>query len=478
MNEPLRILMLEDCDYDAEIVSELLKRKQLNFSSRVVMDKDSFVAALHDFKPDLILSDNSMPQFSATEALEIVTQRALYIPFILITGTVSEEFAANIIKLGADDYILKDRLTRLPGAIEAAIQKKQSEAAMKLKEEEINFKANLLATVGQAIVATDLDGKVIYWNNGAEKIYGWSVAEATGQNIRELTPSLQAREEGNEIMSVLEKGNSWSGEFVVKRKDGVDFPVFVTNSPIYDQQGKLAGVIGVSNDISERKNAEHELKILEEQILNQKVQQQKKISRAIIKAQEQERNRIGQELHDNITQILAGTKLFLSNAALKHESISALINYPIQLIENSIDEIRLLSSKHVTPLRNVNLKELVEVLVNNLNKSTSIKTSLVYNVSTAMLEDEFKLNIYRIIQEQINNIVKHAAPQHVIIVIEETGRLINIEVKDDGKGFDLNIKRKGIGISNMINRIESFNGKIIIESAIGSGARINVSMPF
>ncbi|MEO6723550.1 MAG: PAS domain S-box protein [Ferruginibacter sp.] len=478
MNKPLRILMLEDSDYDAEIVSELLKKKQLNFHSKLVMDRESFITALDEFDPDLILSDNSMPQFSATEALEIVNQRTRYVPFILITGTVSEEFAANIIKLGADDYILKDRLTRLPGAIEAALQKKQSKAAIKLKEAEINFKANLLATVGQAIIATDLEGKIIYWNNGAEKMYGWTVIEASGRNIAEITPSLQAWEKEDAIMKVLQQGNSWSGEFMVTRKDGVNFPVFVTNSPIYDQEGKLTGIIGVSNDISERKIAERELKMLEQQISNQKVQEQKKITRAIIKAQEQERNRIGQELHDNITQILAGTKLFLSNAALKNESVSALIEYPVQLIENSINEIRLLSSKHVTPLRNINLKELIEVLVDNLNTSTSIKTSLVYNVSTALLEDEFKLNIYRIIQEQINNIAKHAAAENVIIVVEETGNLINIEVKDDGKGFDLNLKRKGIGISNMINRVESFNGKIAIESAIANGSRISVSMPF
>src|SRR3989337_447774 len=226
---PLRILMLEDDLIDADIVQWALK-EHFPCLFNVAGNKEAYCEALDQFQADLILADNAFPRFNAKEALEMVLERSLNIPFILVTGTVSEEFAANIIKLGADDYILKDRLTRLPGAIEAAMQKKQSEAAMKLKEAEINFKANLLATVGQAIIATDLDGKVIYWNNAAEKMYGWTVNEALSKNIAALTPSLKSWEKEDAIMKVLKHGNSWSGEFMVTRKDGVDFLVFVTNS--------------------------------------------------------------------------------------------------------------------------------------------------------------------------------------------------------------------------------------------------------
>ncbi|MEJ7586548.1 MAG: ATP-binding protein [Ferruginibacter sp.] len=154
-----------------------------------------------------------------------------------------------------------------------------------------------------------------------------------------------------------------------------------------------------------------------------------------------------------------------------------LVKYPIQLIENSIEEIRLLSSKSVTPLRNINLEKLVEVLVDNLNKTTAINTLFVYAVNTHLLADELKLNIYRIIQEQLNNIIKHAAPENVSIHIEDTDSHIIIDVKDDGKGFDLAKDRKGIGISNMINRIESFNGKMEIDTSIGNGCRVRVTMP-
>ncbi len=124
----------------------------------------------------------------------------------------------------------------------------------------IKFDADLLNHVGQAVMATDLQGKVIYWNNAAEEIYGWSSAEAMGQNIVVLTPAEQSEEQANEIMKELSGGNSWSGEFLVKRKDGSIFPAYVTDSPIIDSNGKLTGIIGISNDITERKSAEESLR--------------------------------------------------------------------------------------------------------------------------------------------------------------------------------------------------------------------------
>ncbi len=126
----------------------------------------------------------------------------------------------------------------------------------------IKFKSDLLSHVGQAAIATDLQGKVSYWNNAAEKIYGWSPDEAVGQNIAVLTSSRQTKEQAKEIMKELNAGNSWSGEFLVKRKDGSIFPAYVTEAPIMDSDGKLTGIIGISNDITERKRIEMESEVM------------------------------------------------------------------------------------------------------------------------------------------------------------------------------------------------------------------------
>lgn len=119
-------------------------------------------------------------------------------------------------------------------------------------DKENRFKANLLNTIGQAAVATDLNGIVNYWNKAAEYIYGWTEQEAIGRNIVDLTPSVSTKNQAIQIMESLKQGSSWSGEFRVQRKNGTHFTAFVTDSPVYDAHQNLAGIIGISSDITEK----------------------------------------------------------------------------------------------------------------------------------------------------------------------------------------------------------------------------------
>ncbi len=128
----------------------------------------------------------------------------------------------------------------------------------KRAEEKIIFQARLLDTVGQAVIATDLQGQITYWNRFAEELYGWSAQEVMGRSVMEVTPSEDQLEQAEEIMAELRAGRGWSGEFVVRRKDGTPFPVMVTDTPVHDEQGNLVGIIGVSTDITERKQVEEE----------------------------------------------------------------------------------------------------------------------------------------------------------------------------------------------------------------------------
>jgi PAS domain S-box-containing protein len=123
-------------------------------------------------------------------------------------------------------------------------------------EEQIRFQARLLDAVGQAIIATNPQGTIIYWNRAAEELYGWPKEEVMSRPIVEITPSEEMLERAAEIMSELRAGRSWSGEFVVQRKDGSTFAAMVTDTPVHDEQGNLAGIIGVSTDITEFKKME------------------------------------------------------------------------------------------------------------------------------------------------------------------------------------------------------------------------------
>jgi signal transduction histidine kinase len=128
MNKHYKILHLEDNQSDAGLIEHALRKSGLNFIVKIVETRDEFINGLKNFNPDIILSDHALPQFDSMEALSIYNQSGLEIPFILITGSVSEEFAIRSIKEGADDYILKNNLMRLPAAIQQALKTRQSEA--------------------------------------------------------------------------------------------------------------------------------------------------------------------------------------------------------------------------------------------------------------------------------------------------------------------------------------------------------------
>lgn len=123
--KPLRILMLEDNQDDVFLLKRLLNKAGFSFESMAVDTREEFMQAIQEFRPDVVLSDHGLPQFNSIQALKVCHQENQYVPFILVTGTVSDEFARKCLAQGADDYILKSDLSRLPNAIKAALQKRK-----------------------------------------------------------------------------------------------------------------------------------------------------------------------------------------------------------------------------------------------------------------------------------------------------------------------------------------------------------------
>ncbi len=123
---------------------------------------------------------------------------------------------------------------------------------LKAADEKIRFQAHLLDVIEQAMIATDVSGRIIYWNQFAEKLYGWKASEVIGENVLDVTTSEKSREKAVEIMSLLGRGDSWSGDFMAQHKDGAVIPIRCVNSPVYDQDGKQIGIVGSSEDISPR----------------------------------------------------------------------------------------------------------------------------------------------------------------------------------------------------------------------------------
>jgi signal transduction histidine kinase len=182
MEKALKILMLEDLEEDIGLIEHSLRKEGLEFASRYADTKDEFVKALAEFDPDVILSDHALPQFNSVEALKICRKDNHNVPFILVTGTVSEEFAVSCLKMGADDYVLKSNLARLPSAITNAlrqrnieVKRKKAEKALRRQNEELvkinneldsfvysvshNLRAPLMSVLGLVRLAHEDDKK-------------------------------------------------------------------------------------------------------------------------------------------------------------------------------------------------------------------------------------------------------------------------------------------------------------------------------
>ena len=160
---------------------------------------------------------------------------------------------ANVMDRG---YVARDSTgaaVRMIGAMTDVTERSRSEAA-------IRFQAQLLNAVQQAVIATDAAGVVVFWNSFAERLYGWTAAEAVGKPIEELTPSPFLRDHAAEIAERGAAGGSWTGEFLVQGKSGKAFPALLTTSPVQDEQGRVLGYVRVSIDLTERRNLEEQFR--------------------------------------------------------------------------------------------------------------------------------------------------------------------------------------------------------------------------
>ncbi len=258
--KPLRVLILEDSEDDAFLLIREMQRGGYDVYHQRIDNAAALHSALKNQSWDIVLSDYSMPNFNALKALETVRGYDTEIPFIVVSGTINEETAVTAMKAGASDFFAKSRLTLLLPAVERELRDARHRYQRKLAEQEVVFQARLLNMVGQAIIATDLEGRIIYWNRAAEQLYGWPLDEVRGLNVTDVTPHRLSQPEAEVLMTQLARGETWQGEFLVRRKDGSSFPALVANAPIHDDDGNLSGIIGISSDISHLKSIESALR--------------------------------------------------------------------------------------------------------------------------------------------------------------------------------------------------------------------------
>jgi PAS domain S-box-containing protein len=606
MSKDLSILLVEDVPTDAELVQDELQQAGLRFVSRRVETRDAYLEALAESTPDIILSDYLLPTFDGLSALKIAREKYPEIPFIFVTGALGEERVIELVREGATDYILKNRLTRLASAVSRALheageraEKKRMEQA--LKESEVRYRT-IFENTGTATIIVAQDKRIVLANRQFELLSGFSKTEIEGKkswtdflperslleeengdrragdhyqkpldgyeirmvnrngeiryvliNVATLPPmdrvviallditefrkmerekreaSLYARSlieasldplitisaEGR-ITDVNRATETITG-FSRERLIGSNFPDYFTkpdkaqeayravfskglvrdyplafrhisgrvteaqyNASLFrDEAGQIKGVFAALRDVTERVEAEKKLLASNEQL--------RSLTWELIMTEERERRRIAVDLHDNIGQTMALTKMKLETLREQSAGCDGLTG-PLadigEMLSLSIQQARsLMRDLSPSVLYELGFAEAIVWLGEQFQTQYGLQVTLYNDGKVKRMDQEVQLLLFRSIRELLMNIVKHAGVQQASIVLQKAGRNIKVTVRDEGTGFDAaavgkNTKQSDrFGLLSIRERVRYIGGLFEIESKKGHGASIHLMVP-
>src|SRR5437879_8418918 len=367
----------------------------------------------------------------------------------------------------------------------------------KTHERVLTEQGRLLDLSNDAIIVRDAEDRVTYWNQGAEKIYGYTREDALGKVIYDLLKT-EHPEARSKIYQKLLRDNRWEGELVHSRRDGKRLTMFSRWSVDRDAQGNRAFVLETNNDITQRKEAEAALKkskdLLEKRVqartadlraaneeLKNEITRRKGLEGQILEISDREQERLGQELHDGLCQQLTAIGFLARATALRlkdHrvvqtddlEKIAQLINSSVldarniarDLHKEEIDAAEFLSA----------LQDLVEREIWHTSCRLDLKTEM--NIE----DDNVASQLYRIFREALINSNKHARATQIVLEVRRLKSDLIFSVTDNGVG--LNTKTKtghGLGFHIMKYRAESIGARLVFESLKKGGARVACYLP-
>jgi diguanylate cyclase (GGDEF)-like protein/PAS domain S-box-containing protein len=260
MEKVLRILMLEDTPTDAELAEHELRKAGIVFTSMRVETQDAFVQALDEFRPDIVLSDYKLPDFSGMAALEIIQRDHPEVPVIIVTGALSDVKAVELIQAGAMDYVLKDRLARLAPAVQRALEAEQGIRSRNATElalrESVVFQNSLLDAIPIPVFYKDRDGRYLGFNRAYETFFGATKDQLIGKTVFDISPQELAEIYQAKDTELIENGGVQQYEAQVKNKHGELREVIFYKAVFADSRENVGGLIGAILDITERNQAE------------------------------------------------------------------------------------------------------------------------------------------------------------------------------------------------------------------------------
>ena len=299
-----------------------------------------------------------------------------------------------------------------------------------------------------------------------------------GKQVQHFTYKFRNRIHPDDRVNVIKnyqdtlnaKSSFWQADFRFSLGDKGYHDVTQRGTILRDQSGKPVRFISILQDVTE-------LRSMRTAYYEQKIQHTKMLGQYIIQAQESERNRWSEELHDNVGQLLTVVKLYMDMMAAEKVFSPELLHKAQEMTAKALDDIRQLSASIKPPEFGINtLSQSIQTLINNIIRIRHYEIQLQFEERDEQyLNNEQKLMIYRVVQEQLNNIIKYAEASFISITIQATPNSVSLNIRDNGKGFDVSKVETGVGLRNIRSRLQVYSGALQIESAPGTGCSLTAA---
>ena len=357
--------------------------------------------------------------------------------------------------------------------------------------------ARLLDFTNDALIVRDHRGRIVYWNRGAEEMYGFSAKEALGKITHELLQTMHP-ENFEKIRKKLERHDHWSGELIHTRKDGRKVVAMSRWALDRDARGKPMSILETNTDITARKRADFELqrsKELLERLVEQRteelrisntglkneIERRKGLEGEILSISDREQQRLGQELHDGLCQQLTAVAFLSRSIALRLKNHRVIevgdIEKIAQLVNDAATDTRNLSrALHRLDVDAAGLVDALRDLVDREIWRTPCRLEI--KPSFRIEDDAAAAHLYRIAREAVINANKHAQAREIIVNLQRSRREMVLQVIDDGVGLSNDRKLKqGLGLHIMNYRAQLARGRLVIDSPQTGGTRVSCYLP-